>query len=385
MVLDLATVVTVNAIVEFLAGIIFLAQALLHRHSRAARVWALAFFASILTTVCYYAWTISPEAWIGNALGNAAFAVGVGCLWLGAVRYNQRTTRIPVILVVTAGVVAFVASVFDVRDPWAGAPVLFLVLAILATIGAIETRRAILATHPYAGGLTIVLALTAVYCLARFVLFLAFGPESEVFTTAVSSANTGIMTIALSLVGVTTTAVLVSEEQVTATAGARLDRTSTFDSVLSGRSFERFVNGMNDRARRRGGAIAIVALVIPDLERIREAFGTVEAEALERDFRESALARIVPTAPIGESGPGRLVTVLPGASPAQAEQTARAIHRLVTEDLSRQDRAVVPLVGGGLAVGNSGAALIAAACAAAERSAVSEDAAVLLADDTNPS
>lgn len=117
--LDLESIVAINTIIECIVGAMFLGQALLHRNSRAARIWALAFLASILTTVCYFAWALAPEAWIGNALGNAAFAIGIGCLWLGAARYNGSLMRLRVGTVVLAALVAFVASVFGVRDPWA--------------------------------------------------------------------------------------------------------------------------------------------------------------------------------------------------------------------------------------------------------------------------
>jgi len=377
--LDLASIVAINTIIECIAGAMFLGQALLHRHSRAARIWALAFLASILTTVCYLAWAIAPEAWIGNAIGNAAFAIGVGCLWLGAARYNGAPMRWRVGVVGAAALLAFVGSVFDVRDPWAGSVPLFAILAILAALGAVEARRGKMGRRPFAIGLMIVLAATSAWELARLILFVAFGPESEVFTTWAGSANAGILTAALSIIAVTSTAVLVSEEDI---EGAPLDEdqgSRGLGPVLGGEVFARLIDEMSARARAGGGEITVLALVIPDFDRIHEAFGGAEAERLERHFSESALRRIDPIAPVATAGPGRIVTALSGRSLAAAEQAARAAHRLVAEDLATASGAVVPLVGAGLVVGRSGRELIAAAVRAADRSAASEDAAVIVA------
>jgi len=375
--LDLASLVAINAIIECIGGAMFLGQALLHRRSGAARIWALAFLASILTTVCYFAWALAPEAWLGNALGNAAFVIGVGCLWLGAARYNGARMRMRVVAVAAAAIIAFVASVFDVRDPWAGSATLFLLLALLAALGALESRRGKLGRRPFAIGLAIVLGVTAVWELARFALFLAFGPDGEVFQVWAGSVNAAVLTAALSIVAVTSTAVLVSEEELEADApDAGADR--GFGPILGGGAFARLLDEMSARARAGGGEIAVLALVVPDFERIRDAFGAAEAEALERQLRESALRRIDPTAPVAAAGPGRIVAGLSGRSLAGAEQAARAAHRLVAEDLATASGAVVPLVGAGLVLGRSGRALVAEAVAAAERSATSEDAAAVV-------
>lgn len=377
--LDLATVSTITAIVESLAGAVFLVQTLLHRRSRAARVWALAFFAGILTTICYFAWVIAPQAWIGNAIGNASFAVGIGCFWIGTVRYNRGRIAAPVAIVGAAAAIALVTALFDVQDPWAGAPVLFAEIALLAAAGAIETRRGTMRSRRYAIGLTAVLTLTSAYCIARFVVFLAAGPQSEAFGVWLGSESTGIVAIALSLVAVTTTSVLVAEEDAAA-ASSSAERGDGFAVVLDAAALELATTGMAQRAQRAGTSIAVLALSIPALPRIRDAFGSVEADALDRRFRDSVLARLDPTVPVGEAGPGRLLAVLPGRSLAQAEQAARSAHRLVTQDLAGASRAVVPLVGAGLAIGDSAPGLIAAACAAADRSA-EEEGDLVVADD----
>ena len=376
--LDLASIVAINTIIECLAGAMFLGQALLHRHSRAARIWALAFLASILTTVCYLAWAIAPEAWIGNAIGNAGFAVGVGCLWLGAARYNGAPMRWRVAVVVAAAIIAFVGSVFDVRDPWAGAALLFAILAVLAALGAIEARRGKMGRRPFAVGLMIVLAVTALWELTRLVLFVAFGPGSEVFETWAGSANAGVLTAALSIVAVTSTAVLISEEDLEGALRDEDEGGRGLGPILGGEVFARLVDEMSARARVGGGEITVLALVIPDFQRIQGAFGGAEAEMLERRFSETALRRIDPIAPVATAGPGRVVAALSGRSVAAAEQAARAAHRLVAEDLAAAPGAVVPLVGAGLAFGRSGRALIAEAVRAAERSAASDDAAVIV-------
>lgn len=377
--LDLASIVAINTIIEYLVGTMFLGQALLHRHSRAARIWALAFLASILTTVCYLAWAIAPEAWIGNALGNAAFTIGIGCLWLGAARYNGSPMRLRVGVVVVAGLTAFVAAVFDVRDPWAGSAVLFMTLTILAAFGSIESRRGKMGRRPFAIGLMLVLAVTSAWTLTRFILFVTFGPDSDIFNTWAGSVNAGILTAALSIVAVISTAVLVSEEDLEGAPRDSDSGDSGFGPILGGEVFARLIDEMSARARAGGGEITVLALVIPDFDRIRAAFGGAEAEALELHFQESALRRIDAIAPVATGGAGRIIAALSGRSLAGAEQAARAAHRLVAEDLATASGAVVPLVGAGLVFGRSGRDLIAEAVRAAERSAASEDAAVVIA------
>lgn len=378
MTLDITSIVAINAMIECLAGALFLGQALLHRHSRAARIWALAFLASIMTTVCYLAWAIAPEAWLGNALGNAAFAIGIGCLWLGAARYNNARMPWRVGVVVASGLVAFVASVFDVRDAWAGSAVLFGILAVLAALGAVESRRAKMGRRPFSIGLTLVLALTSAWELLRLVLFLAYGPSSEVFVAWAGSANAGVLTAALSVVALTSTVVLVSEEDLEAAPRDGDEGGLGVGRVLGGEVFARLTDEMSARAVAGGGEMTVLALAIPDFDGIREAFGGAEAEELERRFQDSALRRIDPIAPVATAGSGRIVAALSGRSLAAAEQAARSAHRLVAEDLAAASNAVVPLVGAGLAVGRSGRELVARALRAAEESAANADASVVV-------
>jgi len=370
--LDLTSLIAVNLIIECIAGAIFVVHALRHPQSQAARAWALAFLASILTTVCYLAWALAPGAWLGNAFGNAAFAAGIGCLWLGAARYNSRRMRLRVGAVALAAGLAFLASIFDVRDPWAGAPALFAILTVLAALGAVESARGAMRRRPLALALVVVLALTSAWQLARLALFIAFGPDTAVFDAWGGSVNAAILTAALSVVALTATAVLVAEEDRDGEARFDAPPASGFGPMLAGDAFARLADGMGARARAGGGRIAVLALVVPDLERVRLAFGIAEAAALHRRFVDSALRRFDPSTPVATTRPGLVVAVLSGRTPEATERAARALHRLVAEDLATGEGAVVPLVSAGLAFGQSARGAIADAVAAAELAGADE-------------
>jgi hypothetical protein len=164
--------------VLMVAGVVFVIETLLRRDEGAGRVWALAFLAGILTTVCYLVWGAYPETWWAVAAGNGSFVAGTGLLWLGARRFNGRPMRWPSIVVAIVSLAACGAVVVAGPEAgdWAGAVFMFLSIAALAVAGTIESVTGEMGANRNAVGLAFVLGLQALFYIARSIVFVAYGP-----------------------------------------------------------------------------------------------------------------------------------------------------------------------------------------------------------------
>ena len=144
--LDPTSVLVVTALVVNVSGILFILETLLRRDEGAGRVWAIAFLAAMLTTLSYIIWAQQPAAWGAVAVGNAAFVVGTGCLWLGCRRFNERRIDWASALVGLAALGAAAAVIIAGPEggDWAGAVWMFIPLVVFAGAGAVECMRGVL-------------------------------------------------------------------------------------------------------------------------------------------------------------------------------------------------------------------------------------------------
>lgn len=386
MTLDLFTTSVITAVVVLVSSALFLFETMLRRDGASGRLWAVAFLAGTVTVLSYLVWAVYPGAFVAVAIGNAAFTASAAFLWLGARAYNERSLRIAG-AVVAVGIVVPMLSVLiagPTGGDWAGALPMFTAIAVFAILGAIETRRGAMGGRWIALGLTVVLAIEAAFFVGRIVAFLLVSPYSDVFVVWFGSANSSMLTVALTIVAVVVTSILRA-------GGSTLHgQHDTYvlhvgiDGVMTSDSFRSVVSTMLDRARRRDETYCLVALRVDDLAQIATAFGVREAETLVGVWRKGA-RRYAPTASVvGEGDDHSILVAYLTTSFADVRRTASIVHRRLLDDFARHGLPVVPVIGMGIALtdqfGYDFRALADAAEHAARRSASSPDASVIVAE-----
>lgn len=386
MTLDMFTLHVSASLVVVVAGVMYLLETILRKDGTAGRLWAVAFLAGILTVVSYLVWAIDATAFVAIALGNGAFVASAAFVWLGALAFNGRRLRAASIVVavgVVAAMVAVLAAGADGGD-WAGATPMFTAIVVYALLAAVETRRGAMGRRWSAIGLTVVLGIEAAFFAVRVVVFLAAGPDSTVFQSWLGSRSTAFLTMTLTIVTVIVTSVLRASESNLRGQRDTYTLHVGLDGVLMPASFESAVSTMLERADRAHETLCLVAIRLEDLGRIATAFGPGDAESLAGAWR-TGVRRYAPTASlVGEQGARGLLVAFLTTSFADVRRTAGIMQRRLLDDFSALDVSVVPVVGVGVAltdqIGYDFAALAAAAEGAAQLSASSADAAVVLAE-----
>ncbi len=344
--LDLFTVSVLTALVVVVSAVVFIVGMLLRKDESAGRIWGLGFLAALLTVVAYLAWAASPEAWWAIAVGNAAFVCGTGFMWLGARRFNSRRmtpATLAVGLVATVELIIVVVMGADGGD-WAGAELMFAGLMVFAGLGAYECLRGEMGKHRESWGLAAVLGLQSLYYLARSIVFLADGPESEFFLTWFGSPPTGFLTIILSIVALVVTTVLLSGRLRLRGSVGVVTLEMSDEGLLPERSFERILRDMTERANERDELVGVVSVRIDDLPSIGTAFGSEAADIVLGAFRDGVRRYAPASSFIGQDGANGLLVGIQPSSHDDARRIARRIRRGMFEELSGIVGAVIPVV-----------------------------------------
>lgn len=384
MTLDLASVHLITALVVNVSGVLFIIETILRRDEGAGRIWSIAFLAGMLTTLAYTVWVLSEGAWWAIAVGNASFVVGTGCMWLGCRRFNGRPMRWASIVVAAAvlGAAASVAVEGEAGGDWAGALWMFVPLLAFAAAGAVECFRGDMRESRTAWVLGAVLGFQSLYYVSRTTAFVTSGPDSALFQSAFGTISTSFLTVTLTIVAVVVTSVLRASR---APMRGYLLHASTGDAdtgIVDGQSFQALLDGLCDRAWRRGELVAVTSVRLDDLDQISTAFGSDVAGAVSETWRAGVRKHAPTNAVVAEDGPTGFVVALAVASGSEARRQAAAIYRALFDDLAKVGEGVIPVVGVGVALSDSAgyepAHLIAVAREAASRAAADVETSVLV-------
>jgi hypothetical protein len=386
MTLDNFTVSLAAAVVIVVSGVMYLFETLMRKDGLSGRLWAVAFLAGILTVLSYLVWAAAPDAYLAVAVGNAGFVASAGFIWLGCRAYNDRPLRwsgsVVAAFVLIAGVAVLVAGP-DGGD-WAGAVPLFIGTGLMALFGAIESRQGAIGRRWSSLGLTIVLGIEAVWFTARTLVFVAYGPDSEVFATWFNTIVSSFLTITLTIVAVVVTSVLRASESNLRGQPEVYTLSVGVDGVLLPASFRSATATLIERAARQGETICVVSVRIDDLGRIATAFGPAEAEQVAAAWR-AGVREYVPTAAlVGDGESGSLLVAFLTTSFSDVRRMASIMHRRLLDDFGALGVSVVPVVGVGIALtdrlGYDFTTLVDGADQAAARSVTSPDASVIIAE-----
>ncbi len=349
--LDVFTVSVMTAVVVLVAGTLFLLETFLRKDETVGRIWALSFLAGMLTSVAYMIWALDPSSIWPTALGNAAFVSSAGCMWVGCRRFNERGILIAACAVAAGAVATFAAALIDVaRGDWAGAFVMFILIAAFAGLGAGESFSGEMRRNRNAIGLAVVLAAESLYYVARTIVFVTQGTESALFRTWFSTESTSLVTVVLTIVALLTTSILRAGLAGVRGVSVTSDLQRTDDGVLRADSFARLFGELVARAGVRGETVGVVSVRVDDLPQITTAFGRGEAESVATAWRQ-ATRRAAPTQSfVGEDGNGGLAVALLPSSPSEARHVATSVRDAVFDGVREARLSVLPIVTVGTAI-----------------------------------
>ena len=271
--IDLYTIQLATTTVTMIAGVMFVLDTFLRKTDAAGRVWAVSFMSGVLSAFAYAAWVVMPGAWWAVAVGNAAIVLSGALLWSGARAYNDRPH---LVWVGAAGSslagVAVLAAGPDGGD-WAGALVLFGVIAVFAGLGAAESLRAPMRENWTARGLTVMFVVVGIFYTARAVVFLIGGPDDPVFTTFLGTEASAFVLISLIIVTLASLLILQSERLPNGPGRQQPGRAFTAESVLHESTFREVVEDRLERANFHGEQLVFLRVELDELDALNTAFG----------------------------------------------------------------------------------------------------------------
>ena len=318
MTIDLYTIQLAMSTVTIVAGVMFILDTVLRNSDRAGRTWALSFMSAILTSFAYATWVVVPDAWWAVAVGNAGVVLTPALLWSGCRAFNGRSGLLWVGLV-AAGAAAL-AVIVDGPDggEWAGAALMFLLVAVFSGLGAAETLRSPMRGNWTARGLTAMFVIVGLFYATRTTVFVARGPDDPVFSAALGTEAAAFVLMSLIIVTLPSLIILQSERVPRLRGRNELTPSYNADAVLNQDSFRDIVEDWLDRANFHDEQLVFMRVELDELEALDTAFGRSVGVQLLTDFTQAVRRYASPNSDIGLVAAGALVVVAPYARLEQA-------------------------------------------------------------------
>lgn len=386
MTLDLFSVTVMTAIVATVASLTFILDTLLRRDTGPGRLWAVAFFCGLATTIAYIAWSAGVGGAVSVAVGNTLFVCVPGFTLLGCRRFNDRSLAAAAVGVLAA--VTFIAVLIEYpsRNSWGGWWAMAAALVVLFGSGAAESMRTPMRGMRSAWALSVVLGLAGAFYAVRLVVFLTVGPASEIFSRWLGSISANIMTVVLTMVAAIVTSVLRSHRTTLQRYEWLTSNGVAADGVMLPRTFAGALADIVERASWRQEGIAVIVMRADGVEEIGDAFGSDVVDAVSAACRHAARSYAPAAALVGEDGDGQLIVCTLAATAADARRVGGALFRGLIDELIEVDHGRLASVGVGVALtqvlGHDPDTLMAAARESALRAARIAEASVVVAGAT---
>lgn len=384
--LDLFSVTVMTAIVASVASMTFIVDTLLRRDTGPGRLWAVAFFCGLSTTLAYMAWSAGVGGAVSVALGNTLFVCVPGFVLLGCRRFNDRAIGVVAAAVGVLSVATFVSVVaeYPARGSWGGWWAMAVSLVVLFVGGAVESLRSPMRGLRSAWALSLVLAIAAAFYAVRLVVFVVQGPEGELFSTWLGSISANIVTVVLTMVAAIVTSVLRSHRTALQRYEWLTSNGVATDGVMLPRTFSSALADLVERASWRREGVAVIVVRIDGAAELAGAFGSDVVDEVATACRLAARRYTPASALVGEDGEARLAVCTLAASTADARRIGGALYRGVVDELSALPHGSIASVGIGVAltsvVGYDSWLLLEAARDAAKRASERPEASVFVAN-----
>ncbi|MDJ0376927.1 diguanylate cyclase [Cryobacterium sp. PH31-L1] len=330
--LDTMTLLQLNGVVIALCGVVFILNTAFNRNDSVGRIWSLAFIAGMMVTIAHGASETGQMIWWAIVVANVALTIAVGSVWAGLRRYNGRSRGFWVIAAFSVLVLAATLLHGEVAGRWAGAAELWMGLAVLAVLGALEAVRARLRRDLSARILSVVLWIVAVAATARAVVFTVDGVGGAVFATYFSTAQFAALSLCLVVLMTVAAAALRAQQGSGSAVGDVTDGIHSAAGVLSAAAFVQAATDHLDRAENAGVGLALIGADIDNLPEINIAFGRVAGDEAIARFATKLRASAPVLSIVGHRASGRFLVLAGAASAAEARALAERIQTTLVDE-----------------------------------------------------
>lgn len=281
--LDTTTLFAITGILTVVCGAYFLLETLFRRNDLVGRLWSVFFVGAIFVVFSYIVFALNDVMWWALAPANGGYVAAIGMLWSGARAANDR--RALVLVPLAAGGVVAIATVLPGVEGgyWAGSLEMFIGVAAFAGMTAIELNRGELATMLSARVLSIMLAIVAVFYVARAGGLVFLGTDDPTFQMFLGTAASTTIELCLAVVG-TIALSSVQAERFGSPVGGPLNARddARLDGILGPRAFREFAESWLLRSVRERATLVLLVLEIADLDEINIAFGRAAGDGAIR-------------------------------------------------------------------------------------------------------
>ena len=309
--LDATTLFVLGGLVILVCGISFLLETLLRRNDAVGRLWSVFFLSAIFSVFSYVVVSFDAANWWAVAAGNGAYVAAIGLIWSGARRANGRSSLlgVPVVLGTAVTIAALIPGAAG--GFWAGSVEMFLGVAIVGGLAAFEFSRGELSRLLASRVLAVLVGGMGVYYLGRAVAFVAFGPQSAIFTDYFGTAVSTLVEVCFAVIGTIMLSSVQGDRfsklgEDDAEVGARL----RIDGILSASAFRELAETWLLRSIRERTTLVLLLVEVADLEEINTAFGRAAGDAAIRATGRIALTHAPTASLVGHLSPRRFALLL---------------------------------------------------------------------------
>ena len=332
--LDTMTLLQLNGVVIALCGVVFILNTAFNRNDSVGRIWSLAFIAGMMVTIAHGASDTGQMIWWAIVVANVTLTVAVGSVWAGLRRYNGRSRSRSFWVIAAFSVLVLAATLLHVEAAgrWAGAAELWIGLAVLAALGALEAARGLLRRNLSGRILSVALWTAAVAATARAVVFTVDGVGGAVFATYFSTAQFAALSLCLVVLMTVAAAALRAQQGSGSAVGDVTDGIHSAAGVLSAAAFVQAATDHLDRAENAGVGLALIGADIDNLPEINIAFGRVAGDEAITRFATKLRASAPVLSIVGHRASGRFLVLAGAASAAEARALAERIQTTLVDE-----------------------------------------------------
>lgn len=309
--LDPTSLFVVGGLVVVVAGIAFLLDTLVRRNDAVGRLWSVFFLSAMFAVFASVVVSLDPATWWAGAAGNGAYVASIGFIWSGARRANGRHSLLVAPIAVGLAVVVAALVPGEAGGFWAGSFEMFIGVALVSILTAVEFARGDLARLLASRVLSVLIGGMGLYYLARAVIFAALGAEHPVFAIYLGTAVSTLVEVCFVVISTIMLASVQGDRssQLTendAEIGARL----RIDGILSTTLFRELAETWLLRAIRERTTLVLLLIDVADLEAINIAFGRAAGDAAIRTTGRIALTQAPTASLVGHLSPRRFAVLL---------------------------------------------------------------------------
>lgn len=327
MYLDLLTLHVVNGLVVTLCAGVFIVKSVFDRNDSAGRLWSLSYIAGITLVFTNGTTTLYPAIWWSVVATNLALTISVGALWCGARRYNERSTGAWVVAVLALVVVIATLLHGNAAGSSAGAFELWLGVAALTTLSALEALRGHLGHNLSGLILAVTLFVAALSSLTFALVFVIAGGFTSVVTSFLTSGS--LLTLAVGLVAVVTVCLSVvrAERPDGRVVENRVSDTNKTSRLHSASSFAQTAADHLVRGQEAQVGLALIGVDVDNLADINRAFGRVAGDEAIAQFAQRLRAGAPVMSLISHRSSGRFFVLVDSSS---AHDSRSLVERIQT-------------------------------------------------------